>query len=57
MAMRLLFVTALVFDTSSDQARERQKTRPWRRFPTPAILGAGAWSPDAWRARAARVAR
>jgi putative oxidoreductase len=46
-------LTALFFHTSSDQAIELQKNVAMAGgFLTLAILGAGAWSLDAWRARA-----
>jgi putative oxidoreductase len=46
-------LTALFFHTSSDQAVELQKNIAMAGgFLTLAILGAGAWSLDAWRARA-----
>jgi putative oxidoreductase len=47
-------LTALFFHTSSDQAVELQKNVAMAGgFLTLAILGPGAWSLDAWRARAA----
>ena len=47
-------LTAMFFHTSSDQAIELQKNVAMAGgFLTLAILGAGAWSLDAWRARAA----